>query len=281
MSIVIVSDSGCDLTPDEASRAGIEIVPMYVIFGAERLRDGIDIDRARFFTRLAREQPQTEPPSVEDYHRVFVRSIGAGRNVICMTMSSGLSKSYENARAAASGLDANIRVIDSFGASGLEVLIALYAAELAAAGATMEEIAARVDPKELKRATYFAVPDVTSLGRSGRMPKALVALGSMLGVSLVLKMNDAGVIGPAGQSRSFDKTCEIMVAALVRSIGRAPSARFAVSHVQAASVAAVVAKRIEAELGFPPAFISIHDATLTVATHMGAGAVGIFAIDPE
>lgn len=280
MSIVIITESGCDLTSDEARRAGVEIVPMYVIFGAQRMRDGFDIDRARFFARLANEQPQTEPPSVEDFKRAFARHIDADNDVICITMSSELSKSCANAREASSAFGARVRVIDSFGASGLQLLVVRYAAELRAGGASAVEIVERLGLGHLKRASYFAVPEVSSLGRSGRLAKPLVALGSMLGVSLVLKMNDSGAIGPAGQSRSFDKTCEIMVAALIRSIGRSPSVRIAVSHVEAAAVAASVAKRIEEELGFPPAFVSIHNATLTIATHLGTGAVGIFAALP-
>ena len=52
MATVIVTDSGSDLPRDEAQRLGIEIVPVWIIFGEERFRDGIDIDRATFFSRM-------------------------------------------------------------------------------------------------------------------------------------------------------------------------------------------------------------------------------------
>ncbi len=102
----------------------------------------------------------------------------------------------------------------------------------------------------------------------------------MLNVSLVLKMNEQGAIGPAGQSFSFDKTCEIMVDAVVRGIDRAPNVRVAFGHIQAAEMAEKLRKQLETKLGHPPAQEIVHEGTLTIAAHMGPGAIGIFAIVP-
>ena len=90
----------------------------------------------------------------------------------------------------------------------------------------------------------------------------------MLNVSLVLKMNEQGAIGPAGQSFSFDKTVDIMVDAVVRSIERSPKARIAFGHIETPEVLANARKSL------------VHEGSLTVAAHMGPGAIGIFAIVP-
>jgi DegV family protein with EDD domain len=282
MSVSIVTDSGCDYMPSEAQRRGIEIVPIWLIIDAKRMRDGVDIDRAQFYSRLrsSKELPTTEPPESSEYESVFARHVAAGNDVVCITLSSQLSKSFENATAAAAKFPGRVFAVDSLGAASGMVLLCDYAVELAAAGTPAAEIAQRLSPAVLKRASFFSVPDVAPLGRSGRMPKALVALGSMLNVSLVLKIDDAGAVGPAGQSRSFERTCEIMVDSLLRSIERSPSARIAVSHVDAADVAASLKKLILEKLGHSPASLSVHDATSTIATHMGAGAVGVFGIVP-
>jgi fatty acid-binding protein DegV len=102
----------------------------------------------------------------------------------------------------------------------------------------------------------------------------------MLNVSLVLKMNEQGAIGPAGQSFSFDKTCEIMVDAVVRGIDRAPNVRVAFGHIGAPEMAEKLRKMLETKLGHPPAQEIMHEGTLTIAAHMGPGAIGIFAIVP-
>ncbi|MHB8145839.1 MAG: DegV family protein [Vulcanimicrobiaceae bacterium] len=280
MGVVVVTDSGCDLTRSEGLQAGIDIVPMYVVFGGQRLRDGVDIDRATFFAKFKGEQPGTEPPATRDYSEAFARHLNAGNDVLCISMSSQISQAFAHAQEAAAGLGTRVHVVDSRGSSGLEVLLALRAADLAKQGLGAQEIATHIDPRRLKAIVYFAVPEITSLGRSGRLPKPIVALGSMLGVSLVLKINEDGVIGLAGQSRSFDKTCEILVDAVVRAIEHSSSVRVAISHVEAPDTAARLSRSLEAKLGYPPAYQTIHDATLTIATHLGLGAVAISAIVP-
>lgn len=281
MATVIVTDSGSDMTRNEAQRLGIEIVPVWIIFGDERFRDGVDIDRATFFARLKKgENPRTEPPSPEEFRQVFSKITGAGNEAVLITLSSQISKSCEIAREVAKEFGGKVVVVDSRGASGLETLLALYAQELAKAGASAAEVAKKIDPGVLKNAVYFAVPDVTMLARSGRLPKPVAALGSMLNVSLILKMNEQGTIGPAGQSFSFDKTCEMMVDAVVRSIERSPNARIAFGHLEAAQGVGALRRQLEQKLGHPPAQELVHEGTLTVASHMGPGAIGIFAIVP-
>ena len=279
MSVRILTDSGCDFTRDEAAKLGIEIVPVYVIYGEERLRDGIDIDRATFHRRSnAGEIAKTEPATVEDYRTAYARAVDAGHDVVLISLSSQISKSCEHAKTAALGFPGKVFVVDSKAASGYESLLAEFAVERASAGDSAEAIAKRVDPSVLKGGAFFAVPDMSSLAHSGRLPKAIIALGSMLNVSLVLKMNDAGAIAPGGQSRSFDKTCDIMVEALVRAIDRSPQARVAISHLEAPETATTLARLLEEKLGFKPRHFMIHESTLTLAANIGKGAVGIFAI---
>jgi DegV family protein with EDD domain len=281
MGVTIVTDSGNDLTREEAARYGIEIVPVYLIFGSERLRDGVDIDRPTFYRRLqAGEQVATEPAPSEEYKAVFNRAVANGNDVVMVTLSSQISKSYERAAEAASSFGDRVRIVDSRGAGGVESLLAIYAAERAKAGDSAQAIAQKIDFKTMKTAIYFAVPNMTALGKSGRLPKAVVALGSMLNVSLVLKMNEQGAIAPAGQAFSFDKSTEIMVESVVRTIEHSPSAWVAFSHVHAGDRVAQLQKILEQKLGHPPVKELVHESTLTIATHLGEGAIGIFAIVP-
>ena len=282
MGITIVTDSGCDLTRQDAARFGIEVVPVYVVFGEERLRDGVDIDRAKFARRVAAgEKPTTEPASVDDFKSVFSRLINAGNDVVAITLSSQISKSFERASSAAASFGSNVLVVDSRAASGLESLLAIYASERAKAGDSAAAIASKLQGNSLKTAAYFAVPDLTALGQSGRLPKAVVALGSMLNVSLVLKINDQGAIAPAGQSRSYDKTRELMVEAFVRTIEHSPGAWVAVSHADGDMQAArSISQMIETKLGHPPVKEFISETPLTITANLGNAGVGIFAIVP-
>ena len=279
MAVKILTDSGADFTRDEAAQLGVEIVPVYLTYGAERLRDGIEIDSVTFHRRMsAGEVPDTDPASVEDYRSAYERALNAGNDVVIVTLSSVISKSYERAATAAADFSGKVHVVDSRGASGLECLLAQLALERAAAGDSAEAIAKRIDPANLKHGIFFAVPTMAALERSGRIPKAVIALGSMLNVSLLLKMNDAGAIAPAGQSFSFDKTLDLMVEAVVRTVDRNPQARFAVAHVDAGDTANMLSGLLEKKLGHPPIQLTVRGSALTIATHLGKGAIGIYAV---
>jgi DegV family protein with EDD domain len=281
MPVTVVTDSGSDFTDVEATRLGIEVVPLWIVLGEDRYRDGVDIDRATFFRRVgAGEIPTTAPPSPEQFRDVFARVVSGGNDVVAIVLSSGISQTYANALTAAKEFGGRVQVVDSLGSAGTETLLALYALELAKGGTSASEIAKRIDPKPLKCATYFAMHDLATLGRSGRLPQAVVALGSLTKVSLVLRYNEEGKIVPAGQSFSFDKTCELMVDAVVRAIGHASSARVSFGHVQAEEQAATLKKMFQAKLGNSPAQEYTYEASLTIATHQGLGAVGIYAIVP-
>ncbi|MGC2243969.1 MAG: DegV family protein [Candidatus Aquilonibacter sp.] len=281
MGVTVVTDSGSDLSRAEATSLGIEIVPVSILLGEDRFRDGIDIDRATFFTRVAAgEIPKTESPSQAQFHEVFARATGAGNDVVAIVLSSKISQSYANALAAAKEFGAHVHVVDSLGSAGAETLLSLYASELAKGGTSLAEIVKRVDPRALKSAAYFAMHDIATLGRSGRLPAAVVALGSLTNVRLVLKFNEEGVIVPAGQSFSFDKTCELMVEAVGRAIEHAPNVRVSFGHTQAEDAAVALKKMFQAKLGHAPAQEYTREASLTIATHQGVGALGIYAIVP-
>jgi DegV family protein with EDD domain len=281
VGVTVVTDSGSDFSRAEATSLGIEVVPVWILLGEERLRDSIDIDRATFFRRVAAgEIPKTESPSQAQFHEVFARLTAAGDDVVAIVLSSKISQSYANALAAANEFGAHVQVVDSLGSAGAETLLSLYAVELAKSGKSAAEIAKAVNPKAVKSAAYFAMHDVATLGRSGRLPAAVVALGSLTNVRLVLKFSDDGVIVPAGQSFSFEKTCEMMVDAVVRAIEHAPNVRVLFGHTEAEESAAALKKMFEAKLGHAPAQEYTREASLTIATHQGVGALGIYAIVP-
>ena len=279
MSVAVFTDSGCDLTAADASAAGISIIPIWIIAGGQRKRDGVDIDREATLARItAGEVITTEPPTEEEYEAAFKRALDAGNEVVMVTLNAQISQCYARASAVAKKL-ANVHVIDSRSASGGESLLALYAAELAKAGKSAPEIVQLADPVKLKLTSLFALPDLAALGRSGRLPKAIIALGSMLNVSLLLKMNENGV-GPAGQSFSFEKTCDLMVESLVRAIDRNPRARVAFGHVRAGDTVARLSKLLEEKLGAKPSVEQVREAPPTLVAHIGVGAIGVFAILP-
>src|SRR6185312_12192340 len=103
MAVAVVTDSAADMSAAQAREYGVEVVPLWVIFGNERLRDGIDISRDAFYRRFAesKELPHSEPLDAGGFETIFRRHVDAGRDVVAPIVGSKLSKTYENAAAAA------------------------------------------------------------------------------------------------------------------------------------------------------------------------------------
>lgn len=102
MAVTIITDSGSDISISDAARLNIDLVPVWILFGEERFRDGIDIDRATFFRRLQNgEAPRTEPATEEQFRQAFARVVSSGNDGVMITLSSEISKSYELASNAA------------------------------------------------------------------------------------------------------------------------------------------------------------------------------------
>lgn len=279
MSVSVVLDSTADLTPEEARALGVEVVPILVVLGEQRLRDGIDIDRAALYRRMetVKELPGTEPPSVQSFADAFKRQIDKGNDVVAITVAAKLSGTYANACEAAKPFGDKVRVVDSTCASALLRLVALEAIAAARAGGDIADVVAAGDRTRLRGQAFFAIPDVSFLGRTGRLPKPVVALGGLMGVSLVLRVGGDGAIGLAGQSRSFERSQEIIVDQVVRALGDDKAIKITIAHAHAPESAATLEGLLRARLR-AKAEIATAEVGTTIVVNIGPGAVGICAI---
>jgi DegV family protein with EDD domain len=142
--VAVVTDSTAYLPAELAAREGIQVVPLYVVFGGDRTVPETEIsDYPAFFEELRRADslPTTSQPSVGDFVSVFEPLLAQGRDVVSIHISGGLSGTSEAARQAAQALERDgkggerVRVIDSKSAAGGLGLVVLAAARAAGAGA--------------------------------------------------------------------------------------------------------------------------------------------------
>lgn len=279
MSIVVITDSAADMSSAQAREYGVEVVPLWVVFGEERLRDGVDISRATFYERLAasKELPRSEPLDEAGFSTVFTKHVGAGNECIVPIVSSKLSKTYEHAAAAAAKFGDRVHVIDSQTLSGGLFLQAMVAAEMARAGASAKDIVAALERGKSAQHGHQVMPDLTYLGRSGRLNKAIVALGTVLKVNPILQVRD-GVVETAGQTRTYEKAKELIVEIATRGIADVTRTRFAVGHVHAPELAEHIATVLKAKLDIPPKAFIVYEVGPTVAVNVGPGAIAIFSL---
>lgn len=280
MAIAIVTDSTSDIDPARAAELGVDVVPLFVVFGERSYRDYVDLSRADFYDRLAHEKalPTTSQPAAAMFEEVFAKHAAAGEDIICLVISQALSGTINAARAAAQALpDASIHIVDSQTVAGGLGLQVLRAVELRDAGADVPAILAALDEDRKTQRLFAALPDLSHVVRTGRIGKAKAVLGTLMKIVPVIALID-GHVDAAAQVRTFARAQETMIDMTVANVPDPSRARMMVMHTKAPELAQRVAARLREKLSGPPKALELLEAGPVIATHAGAGAVGIFSV---
>ncbi len=275
MAVTVVTDSTSDIDPALAERVGVTIVPLFVTFGDRSYRDYVDLSRSDFYKKLATEKtlPGTSQPTPAMFEEAFAQADG---DIVCVTISSLLSGTINSARMAAQRFpERRIDVLDSRSASGGLALMVLQAVEMASAGAGSDAILADLDASLQRHRFLACIPDLSHLQRTGRIGRAQAALGTIMRVVPVLSVEEGQVIAKA-QVRTFARAQEMMLDLALDGLAEPERARFIIMHANAPERAEENRKRLLQRFGnVRPRMLDVWEAGPVIATHGGAGAVGI------
>lgn len=180
MNIKILSDSTCDLSPEQIAAHNIGIVPLTVVKGEEQFKDGITITPADIFAHVAAGGSlcTTSANSVGEYAEIFAQYAPQYDGVIHLNIGSGFSSCYQNACLAAEDYP-NVRVIDSQNLSTGQGLVVLKACELAAACDDLDQLADAIREYATKVEASFVLDQLAYMVKGGRCSSA-AALGANL-----------------------------------------------------------------------------------------------------
>ncbi len=235
----IVLDSTADL-PDAANRfPNWRVVPLYVRFGDESLRDGVDIDPAEFYARLRDSAvfPTTSQPTPGDFLACY-EELGRFERVFSLHVSARVSGTFASAETAAAELgDGRVRPIDTETASASIAMLALAIQRRLERGTTDEEIDALVTRYLRERGLLFTVDTLEFLQRGGRIGKAAAFAGALLQVKPILSISD-GEVEAIKRVRGERKAFAELAAALETETKDEPAYRLAVAHAAAPERAA-------------------------------------------
>ena len=164
--IKIVTDSTAYLSQEYVDQHDIRVVPLYVHFGQEAFREGVDLSNEEFYARLkaAPELPTTSQPSAGEFHEVFKELADAGHEILTLTISSKLSGTWNSAMAAKEMLpEAKISIVDSLNTSiGLQLMVET-ALDAIAGGTSREEAAAQFEEMKSDVQLLFVVDSLEYL----------------------------------------------------------------------------------------------------------------------
>lgn len=274
--IKIVTDSTAYLPANIVQQHDIRVVPLYVHFGEEAFREGVELSNEQFYARLkvAPALPTTSQPSAGEFHVVFQQLADAGHEIIALTISSKLSGTWNSAMAAKEMLPgAPISVIDTLSTSvGLQLTVEA-AARAAASGAAAQAIVDQVEAIKAKVRFWFVVDTLEYLAKGGRIGNAKAFLGTMLKVKPILILHD-GAIEPLEQVRSKHKAVSRMVDLVEEHLGeRGAQATVAITHALIEEEAKTLAQELRARLGC--AMPIVNGLGPAIGTHTGPGAIGV------
>ena len=273
--IRVVTDSAADLDRAVAAEHGVSVVHLDVRIGAF----GPDITSTwspeEFWERSARiaELPETSAPSPGAFKEAFSALADEGaEGIVCITLSSKLSATYQAAVVGAESVTDGIRVrvVDSQFATMAEGLTVLDAVATAEAGGDFEAVAAAAVASSGRMQLFGTLDSLDNLRKGGRLGSAQALLGGLLDIKPVLEIRD-GVLElesrPRTRSRSFER-----LASKVREAEDLE--RLAVVHAAASDVDSFV-ELLAAS--FPRDRISVGWLGPVIGTHVGRGTIAVAA----
>jgi DegV family protein with EDD domain len=273
----IVIDSTADFPDAQERFPNWRVVPLYVNFGTQSYKDGVELTAHEFYERLrtSPELPTTSQPTPGDFAACYA-DLGAYERILSIHLASNLSGTYQSALTAA---DDRVRVIDSETASVGISLLALAVQRRLERGTTDEEVDALVTRYLAKHGLLFTVDTLEFLARGGRIGKAKAFAGQLMNVKPILSIRDGEVI-PLKRVRGNRKAFQEFVDALDTQTRDEPALRVGIAHADAPERLRELEKMVR-DLR-PQAQIEQETSLgAVIGAHAGPGTVGFFWFEDD
>lgn len=210
MNYLIYSDVSLDIDMDFAKANDLKFVPMEYMLGDEVfycIEPESNETMHNYYEKLRKKVPtKTSQITPQHYYDVFEPLIKEGNSVIYLCLSSGLSDTFSSANVARNMLlddypNAKLEIVDSYGATGGQGILAECAINNRKEGMSFEDNAAWLRENALKIQYWFKVEDLMYLMRGGRVSAATAIAGTVLGIKPILTINNQGKLDTIDKKR--------------------------------------------------------------------------------
>jgi DegV family protein with EDD domain len=270
----IVTDSTAYLPTEVVKQHGIRVVPLQVVIGGTAYDEGSGVSSATVAEALRTWTPvSTSRPGPFAFLAAYERAAEEGCTaIVSVHISSDMSGTYESAVLGARDAPVPVRVVDSRSLGmGLGFAV-VTAAELAAAGTDVDEVAAAAEKRAAAASTVFYVDTLEHLRRGGRIGAAAAFLGSALAIKPLLHLVD-GHIEPLEKVRTSVRAIARLEELAVERAGDG-DLDIAVHHLANADRAQALAERLRHRL---PGLGHLHliEVGAVVGAHVGPGMLAV------
>ena len=277
----VVCDTTAYLPSALVAEHGIQTISLYVSVDGKQEAESEISDYAAFYERLRASEngATTSQPSIGDFIAAYEPLLDAGREIVSIHISAGISGSFEAAGQARERLieegkgGERIHVMDSRTAAGGMGLCTLGAAAAAAAGGDGEAVVARAEETRRQLKMWFAIDTLEYLRRGGRIGGARAWIGGALKIKPILTLEEE--ITPVERVRTRARALE-RLRGYARQRHESGADGWVVQHIQDDETAAALIDDCREIFGCEPAFVSEIGAVL--GAHVGPGLLGVGSV---
>ena len=284
----ILTDSSADLSDSMARQLDVQVLPLSFTL-EERVYynypDNREMDPHFFYDRLRNgDVATTSAVNVSQYTEALEPLLRAGRDVLILAFSSGLSTTYNSSLIAAEDLRAKyperkLYTVDTLCASLGQGLLVWYAARERAKGRSIEEVRDWVEEHKLNLCHQFTVDDLHFLKRGGRISAATAVVGSMLQIKPVLHVDNEGHLINIGKARGRHASLKALVDRMEQTVSDPAGQTVFISHGDCLEDAETVAGMVKERFGVEDVYINYVGPV--IGAHSGPGTLALFYMGTE
>lgn len=279
----IITDSSADLPADLVKQIDVQVIPLAFIIDEHtyyNYPDNREMDPHVFYDRLrGGDVATTNAVNVAQYVEALEPLLQAGKDVLILAFSSGLSTTYNSSRLAVEELSAKyperkLYTVDTLCASLGQGLLVWYAARERDRGHSIEETRDWLEEHKLNLCHQFTVDDLHFLKRGGRISAATAVVGSMLQIKPVLHVDDEGHLINIGKARGRQASLKALVDRMEETAIDSGSLTVFISHGDCLEDAQTVADMVKKRFGVKE--VVINYVGPVIGAHSGPGTVALF-----
>lgn len=282
-NFIIMTDSCCDLPAALAEKMQIEVLPLTVYVDDDHYRnylDGREIGFHDFYEKLvSAKNVKTSAVNQTEFIEVMEPHLAAGKDVLCLSFSSGLSGTFNASALAVNEMrekypDRKIYTVDTLSASMGQGLFVYQCWKQQQAGKSIDEVLAYAEALIPNIAQWFTVNDLFFLKRGGRVSATTAIVGSALAIKPVMHVDDEGHLIKTGVARGRKASIRALVTRMEEIGVDLANQPVFISHGDCLDEAEYLASLIREKFGTKEIVISYVGPV--IGAHAGPGVLALF-----
>lgn len=274
--IAVVTDSNSGITQEKGKELGVHVIPMPFYIDGELFLEDITLTQEAFYENLASDcEISTSQPAPGEVMEFWDKLLKEYDEIVHIPMSSGLSSTCETAIMLSKDYDGKVEVVDNQRISVTQKTSVMDAVRLAKAGKSALEIKEILEAEKLESSIYITVDTLKYLKRGGRITPAAAAIGTVLNLKPVLQIQGEKLDAFA-KVRGWKQAKKTMLDAMEKDLlHRFGSKKMALLAAYTCSAEEARSWKEELEERFPNYTIDMDPLSLSVACHIGSGALAV------